>query len=190
MSRQIKLYYHKTDGGAEYLMDNFITCPSGKREGTFENSKYIVRIDNNINKDVEMFVEENNADLLELCKKLLNALENSIDYQNIDDVPEHIKLLVIESRNIINKNKFEMSYSIKDMYKIIDKEKIILSENNLTLYHTKKSALWHILQMLENDSDVEKGYNFLNNNEINTLEKWVKEKFNFVLEKIQIKFKK
>lgn len=41
----IKLYYHKTDGGAEYLFDNFSMNPDGTKEGVIEGSKYIVRID-------------------------------------------------------------------------------------------------------------------------------------------------
>jgi hypothetical protein len=44
----MKLYYHKTDGGAEYLTDN--------EEGGFESSKYIVRIDGNIEKDAELWI--------------------------------------------------------------------------------------------------------------------------------------
>jgi len=57
----IKLYYHKTSGGAEYLMDNFIEWEHhGKsgREGVFEGSKYIVRIDGNIEEDAELTVKE------------------------------------------------------------------------------------------------------------------------------------
>lgn len=55
----MKLYYHKTDGGAEYLMDKFIPWEhdgkSGK-EGVFEGSKYIVRIDGDITKDAELMI--------------------------------------------------------------------------------------------------------------------------------------
>lgn len=40
-----KLYYHKTDGGAEYLTDKFIDCGNGHKEGTFENANVIIRID-------------------------------------------------------------------------------------------------------------------------------------------------
>lgn len=57
----MKLYYHKTDGGAEYLMDNFIEFKhKGKkhREGVFEGSKYIVRIDGDITKDAELFYKD------------------------------------------------------------------------------------------------------------------------------------
>lgn len=32
----MKLYYHKTDGGAEYYSTTYVTCPNGEKEGTFE----------------------------------------------------------------------------------------------------------------------------------------------------------
>ncbi len=51
---QIKLYYHKTYGGAEYLCSE---CISGTNEGSL-NSKYIVRIDGDIKKDTELFIKE------------------------------------------------------------------------------------------------------------------------------------
>ena len=54
----MKLYYHKTDGGAEYLTDKFIISPDGSKEGIFEGSKYIVRIDGDIEKDAELFIKE------------------------------------------------------------------------------------------------------------------------------------
>ena len=31
----MKLYHHKTDGGAEYLTDKYTVCPSGEHEGRF-----------------------------------------------------------------------------------------------------------------------------------------------------------
>ncbi len=76
----MKLYYHKTDGGAEYLTDTFILCDycnkceaetpndgnencdvCGKekhKEGVFEGAKYIVRIDGNITQDAELTVRK------------------------------------------------------------------------------------------------------------------------------------
>ena len=54
----MKLYYHKTDGGAEYLMENFIICPNGDKEGIVKGSKYIVRIDGDIKKDAELSIKE------------------------------------------------------------------------------------------------------------------------------------
>ena len=32
----MEVYYHRTDGGAEYLSTTFVECPNGYREGTFE----------------------------------------------------------------------------------------------------------------------------------------------------------
>jgi hypothetical protein len=52
----MKLYYHKTDGGAEYLMNNYIVASDGSKEGTLEGSRYIVRIDGDIEKDAELFI--------------------------------------------------------------------------------------------------------------------------------------
>ena len=52
---KMKLYYQKTEGGAEYL------C-SGKVEGTKDevgfDSKYIVRIDGDITKEAELLVRD------------------------------------------------------------------------------------------------------------------------------------
>ena len=59
----MKLYYHKTDGGAEYLMDTFLEYEhNGKkgREGVInDKTKYIVRIDGNIREDAELNIREN-----------------------------------------------------------------------------------------------------------------------------------
>jgi hypothetical protein len=52
----IKLYYHKTDGGAEYLTDTYIETPDGHKEGTFNGAAYVVRIDGDITKDAELMV--------------------------------------------------------------------------------------------------------------------------------------
>lgn len=51
----MRLYYHRTDGGAEYLCSEPVP---GTNEGSF-GSKYLVRIDGNIRKDAELFVREN-----------------------------------------------------------------------------------------------------------------------------------
>jgi len=54
----MQLYYHKTDGGAEYLTDTFIECENGHKEGIFNNkTKYIVRIDGYLEKDAELFIQ-------------------------------------------------------------------------------------------------------------------------------------
>lgn len=58
----MKLYYHKTDGGAEYLTDTFIKWEhngkSGKEGVVNDKTKYIVRIDGNIEKDAELTITE------------------------------------------------------------------------------------------------------------------------------------
>jgi len=55
----IKLYYHKTDGGAEYLMNTYITVADRVyKEGTLnDETKYIVRIDGDITKDAELIIK-------------------------------------------------------------------------------------------------------------------------------------
>lgn len=58
----MNLYYHKTGGGAEYLMDTFIVAPNGHKEGAWtDKTKYIVRIDGDITKDAELTVRETNG---------------------------------------------------------------------------------------------------------------------------------
>jgi len=60
-NKNIKLYYHKTDGGAEYLMDTYLKWNhEGKsgREGVInDKTKYIVRIDGDIKKDCELIIK-------------------------------------------------------------------------------------------------------------------------------------
>lgn len=54
----MKLYYHKTDGGAKYLMSTCIKCFNGHNEGTMnDKTKYIIRIDGDITKDAELIVK-------------------------------------------------------------------------------------------------------------------------------------
>jgi len=50
----MRLYYHKTDGGAEYLCSNNV---EGTEEGSFA-SAYIVRIDGDIEKDAELQIND------------------------------------------------------------------------------------------------------------------------------------
>lgn len=58
----MKLYYHKTDGGAEYLMDTFIKYRGGHKEGTItDKTKYVVRIDGDITKDAELTIRKGNV---------------------------------------------------------------------------------------------------------------------------------
>ena len=62
--KKIKLYYHKTDGGAEYLMDTYLNWShNGKkgREGVInDKTKYVVRIDGDITKDAELTIRRQN----------------------------------------------------------------------------------------------------------------------------------
>lgn len=34
----MQIYYHKTDGGAEWISTTFIECPDGHKEGTLEGA--------------------------------------------------------------------------------------------------------------------------------------------------------
>lgn len=64
----MQLYYHKTDGGAEYLCSSKVNVtkdmvregvdPSTIVEGDMRNSKYIVRIDGDITKDAELSIRD------------------------------------------------------------------------------------------------------------------------------------
>jgi len=55
----MKLYYHKTDGGAEYLYDTFAECKNGHKEGVItDETKYLIRIDGDIAKDAELTVRK------------------------------------------------------------------------------------------------------------------------------------
>lgn len=58
----MKLYYHKTDGGAEYLTDSYYNWNDNgkrKRAGCFNHkTKYIVRIDGDITKDAELTIRK------------------------------------------------------------------------------------------------------------------------------------
>ena len=51
----MKLYYHKTSGGAEYLFDTYIKYENGHKEGVInDKTKFSVRIDGDITKDAEL----------------------------------------------------------------------------------------------------------------------------------------
>lgn len=58
----MKLYYHKTGGGAEYLTDTFIDWShngESGQEGTITSeTKFVVRIDGDITKDAELTVRD------------------------------------------------------------------------------------------------------------------------------------
>lgn len=82
-----KLYYHKTDGGAEYLTDTYITWKhDGKsgREGTInEDTKLCIRIDGDITKDVEV-VTDNSLDLLDALKDIRRTVNTALLYKRIN----------------------------------------------------------------------------------------------------------
>ena len=74
----MKLYHHKTDGGAEYLTDKLIDWKhNGKsgEEGFFGGANFIVRIDGDITKDAELMIKSDlylaAHDLLASCEEVL-----------------------------------------------------------------------------------------------------------------------
>ena len=48
----MQLYYHKTDGGAEFYSTTFTICPNGHKEGTVDG--VVLRTDGN---EIEVFTE-------------------------------------------------------------------------------------------------------------------------------------
>lgn len=48
----MELFYHKTDGGAEYYSTTFILCPNGSKEGSIPG--IIMRTDGN---EIEIFTD-------------------------------------------------------------------------------------------------------------------------------------
>lgn len=48
----MELYYHKTDGGAEYYSTTFIQCKNGHKEGTFDG--VVMRTDG---REIEIYAE-------------------------------------------------------------------------------------------------------------------------------------
>lgn len=76
----MQLYYHKTSGGAEYLMDTFIDCGNGHKEGVMnENTKIVVRIDGDITKDAEISMKDDDK----MSEELRTAMILLSDSQNI-----------------------------------------------------------------------------------------------------------
>jgi hypothetical protein len=51
----MRLFYHKTDSGAEYLCSSPVNDTD---EGNVSESKYIVRIDGDITQDAELLIRE------------------------------------------------------------------------------------------------------------------------------------
>ena len=82
----MKLYYHKTDGGAEYLTDTFIKCNNGHKEGHCnDKTKFLIRIDGDITKDAEIDIRDESKQ--EAIKQLTGLLEWS-DRLGSDEVAE------------------------------------------------------------------------------------------------------
>lgn len=84
-----KLYYHKTDGGAEYLTDTFIKYThriTGKKckEGVInDKTKYVVRIDGDIEKDVELIDRDKKTDK-ELEQYLYQIVCKTLQWAEVD----------------------------------------------------------------------------------------------------------
>lgn len=43
--KETDLFYHITEGGAEYLTDKFVESETGHKEGVFNEANVIIRID-------------------------------------------------------------------------------------------------------------------------------------------------
>lgn len=84
----MKLYYHKTDGGAEYLFDTFVKWKhngkSGKEGVINDKTKIVVRLDG---KQPELTIKDNPAP--ELLAALRNARIALVFYRSemADDNP-------------------------------------------------------------------------------------------------------
>jgi hypothetical protein len=64
----MKLYHHKTDGGAEYLFDTYVKCPNGEREGAIkDHTRVVVRLDGQ---------PEINGSIVNTHAQLVEALEH------------------------------------------------------------------------------------------------------------------
>lgn len=57
----MKLYYHKTDGGAEYYSTTYIECANGHKEGTTDG--VVMRTDGN---EIEIFTNKLKAQGIKL----------------------------------------------------------------------------------------------------------------------------
>jgi|GEM_PF-1615519 len=49
----MKLYYHKTDGGAEYYSTDYVVCPNGHKEGRVGEGT-VMRTDGD---EIELFMD-------------------------------------------------------------------------------------------------------------------------------------
>ncbi len=83
----MKLYYHKTTGGAEYLYDTYINWKNkgkkGKEGRITDKTKYVVRIDGDITKDAELTIRNEHDGACETCVSCMDHLQdNKHEYSN------------------------------------------------------------------------------------------------------------
>lgn len=66
----MEVYYHKTDGGAEYLSTNYVECPNGHREGT---TPFFARIDSGVIQLFPAMVRELGFDRIVVGNVIINC---------------------------------------------------------------------------------------------------------------------
>jgi len=93
-----KLYHHKTSGGAEYLTDTFILWThngkSGREGRVTDETKILIRIDGDIEKDAEV-ITDYRTDLLDALKTICRTVDTALLYGRIykgvaEDITETI----------------------------------------------------------------------------------------------------
>jgi len=93
-----KLYHHKTSGGAEYLTDTFILWThngkSGREGRVTDETKILIRIDGDIEKDAEV-ITDYRTDLLDALKTIQHTVNAAMLYKRIykgvaEDITETI----------------------------------------------------------------------------------------------------
>lgn len=100
-----KLYYHRTDGGAEYLTDTFIPWThNGKRgkEGIITaETKICIRIDGAEQGRAEV-ITDNTLDLLDALKEIRHTINAALLYKRInkgvaEDIDETIRAAILKA---------------------------------------------------------------------------------------------
>jgi hypothetical protein len=107
----MKLYYHKTDGGAIYLTDTFIKYKDGSKEGVFKGAKYIVRIDGDITEDAELDINEEQNNTIYLIKYIADdTIEGYVQKEKDFEewLKEHNKRRKEEGESKESKFEFEL----------------------------------------------------------------------------------
>jgi hypothetical protein len=101
---KLKLYHHKTDGGAEYLTDTFIPWKhdgkSGREGHVTEKTKILIRLDGQP-EVIRISSEDERAELLAALKGAQSALRKALPQLNdeathycgewLDEINETIK---------------------------------------------------------------------------------------------------